>query len=222
MWSNSSIYSYLFPPSFQKDLIFLDLVFSVVVKCRIFKHTKVVLSMSQKEAAFYNKLKPLPFRVLKLLIYSVVGILEQLSSASPPVILQWLFILSGSWVACPCTVALCLVLLRQAVVLASRQRRQMFMAASPGPLNSTYSGWNVTSVVASCWLDFFKSWFRYIILAGKFFFFLDSSSWSAFSPNPNGLVGLSLCAPTPRSQFCLPWFTYLLQSSTWSNYAENE
>lgn len=171
MWSNSSIYSYLFPPSFQKDLIFLDLVFSVVVKCRIFKYTKVGLSMSQKEAAFYNKLKPLPFRVLKLLIYSVVGILGQLSSASPPVILQWLFILSGSWVACPCTVALCLVLLRQAVVLASRQRRQMFMAASPGPLNSTYSGWNVTSVVASCWLDFFKSWFRYIILAGKFFFF---------------------------------------------------
>ena len=33
--------------------------------------------MSQNEVRFYNKLKPLPLGVLKLLIYSVIGILEE-------------------------------------------------------------------------------------------------------------------------------------------------
>lgn len=67
--------------------MFLDLTFNIVVKCRIFKHTKVVFSVSQNEADFCSKLKPLPFRVLKLLIYLVLGILEELQSASSPVIL---------------------------------------------------------------------------------------------------------------------------------------
>lgn len=55
--------------------------------------------MSQNEAVFYNKLKPLPFRVLKLLIYTVIGVLQELQSASSPGIPQSLFILSGKWVA---------------------------------------------------------------------------------------------------------------------------
>lgn len=54
------------------------LTFNNIVKCRIFKCIKVVLSMSQNEATFYNKRKALPLRVLKLLIYSVVGIFEEL------------------------------------------------------------------------------------------------------------------------------------------------
>lgn len=65
----------------------LDLTVNIVVKYKIFEHTQVVLSMSHSEAAFYNKLKPLPFRVLKLLIYSVLGVLEELRSASSAVIL---------------------------------------------------------------------------------------------------------------------------------------
>ena len=34
--------------------------------------------MSQNEATFYNNRKALPLRVLKLLIYSVIGIFEEL------------------------------------------------------------------------------------------------------------------------------------------------
>lgn len=50
--------------------------------CSIFKLIKVVLSMNQNEAAFYTNLKAHPFRVLKLHIYSVIGILEEPQSAS--------------------------------------------------------------------------------------------------------------------------------------------
>ena len=77
IWSNSRIYSYLFPHS-RKDSLLLGLTFNNVVKCRIFKCIKVVLSMSQNEATFYNNRKALPLRVLKLLIYSVIGIFEEL------------------------------------------------------------------------------------------------------------------------------------------------
>lgn len=75
IWSNSRIYSYLFPHS-RKDSLLLGLTFNNVVKCGIFKCIKVVLKMSQNEATFYNKHKPLPLRVLKLLIYSVIGIFK--------------------------------------------------------------------------------------------------------------------------------------------------
>lgn len=68
--------STLFIPSFRKESLLLGLTFNNVVKCRIFKCIKVVLSVSQNEAASYNKHKPLPLRVLTLLIYPVIGIEE--------------------------------------------------------------------------------------------------------------------------------------------------
>lgn len=77
IWSNSRIYSYLFPHS-RKESLLLGLTFNNVVKCRIFKCIKVVLSVSQNEAASYNKHKPLPLRVPTLLIYPVIGIFEEL------------------------------------------------------------------------------------------------------------------------------------------------
>ena len=143
IWLDSRIYSYLFPASFQKDSMLPGLTFTIIVMYRIFQLKKVVFSMSQNEIAFYNKPKSLPFTTLTLLIYLVIGVLEELQSASFPVTLQGLFILRGNWVAVflyhriiPCLSAL-------GSSVGEPPDEAVLAEAPPDPLTSSYSGENV-------------------------------------------------------------------------------
>lgn len=198
----------------------LDLTCNIVVMYSIFKLIKVVLSMSQNEAAFYNNLKSHPFRVLKLHIYSVIGILEELQSASSPVFLWWLCILRRNWVAVflyHCTVP---VFLGEAAVLASCQMRQMFMEASPDVLNSSHSGWNVISGVAHCWLDLSEPDFTKSFLQEDIFFILAHEMPSLQTPKFL-LICFSAHYLPAHNSACF-WFARLPQSSTLSTGPENE
>lgn len=119
------------------------LTFTIIVMYRIFQLIKVVFSMSQNEVAFYNKPKSLPFTTLTLLIYLVIGVLEELQSASFPVTLQGLFILRGNWVAVflyhriiPCLSAL-------GSSVGEPPDEAVLAEAPPDPLTSSYSGGNV-------------------------------------------------------------------------------